>query len=145
MMLSAHDDEYYTDREQPSEGIEVFYGWASTVGRCSWCGKLHKMERRGWYWVTPEGTPIGPFLTAIECLSTPITLLTKGAELMPLTLTFQNGNFVDVYPKSSTGLFTVDLNGKDKRTRVDADTLAYMLSRVSDITCVITRWKAIID
>lgn len=62
---------------------------------------------------------------------------------MPITFKLANGNEVDVYPKVSTGLFTVELNGKDKRTRVNADDVVDMMYRLSKITCVITSWKAI--
>jgi hypothetical protein len=63
---------------------------------------------------------------------------------MPITLKLENGNEVDIYPKASTGLFTVDLNGKDKATRVSADSLIIMLYKLRQITCVINSWKAIL-
>lgn len=62
---------------------------------------------------------------------------------MPIYLKFNNGNEVDIYPKSSTHLFTVDLNGKDKKTRVSADDLVILLNDLRKVTCVVTKWNAI--
>jgi hypothetical protein len=62
---------------------------------------------------------------------------------MPITLKFSNGNEVDIYPKTYTGRFTMDLNSKSKRTRQTADDVAMLLERVRKITCVISSWDAI--
>lgn len=62
---------------------------------------------------------------------------------MPITMKLSNGNEVDICPKVSTGLFTVILNNRDRRTRVSANIVVYMLNELRQITCVINSWKEI--